>query len=78
MAETRDPEGKDYNTNRKHIMSFHIYEVPTKDGARDHEIEVEAAMGGLNLRYNTTFDKVREFFTQKRETGKPATLKAVK
>jgi hypothetical protein len=59
------------------IVSFNIYEVPTKDGAKDHQIEVEASVAGLSLQYVTTFDKVRKFFTEKREKGKPAVLKAV-
>lgn len=73
MAETEYDKLK----NRKRVMSFTIYEVPTKDGARDHEIEVETSIGGLNLQYTTTFDKVREFFTKQREKGKPASLRAV-
>lgn len=63
--------------NRKKLLSFHIFEVPTKDGAKDHEVEVEGTWGGLDLKYTTTFDKIREFFTQKREEGKPATLRSV-
>jgi hypothetical protein len=60
------------------LMSFHIYETPTKDGAKDHSVEVEACYAGLNLKYETTFDKVRKFFTEMREKGKTASLKALK
>jgi len=62
---------------RKRVVSFSIYEIPTKDGAFDHEIEADVSFSGLDIRYNTTFDKVREFFTQKREKGKKASLKVV-
>ena len=70
MAETK--------TERKRVVSIHVYEIPTKDGARDHEVEVETSIGGLELKYATTFDKVREFFTEKRKEGEPAKLKCVK
>jgi hypothetical protein len=78
IKETKMAENEyDRLKGRKKLMSFHIYEVPTKDGARDHQIEVEVAAGGFNLQYITTFDQVRDFFTRHREKGKPARLKAV-
>jgi len=65
---------------KKLLMSFHIYEVPVEEGV-DHEVEVEGSWGGMNLKYKTTFDKVREFFTQRREKtqeeGKAPSLKSV-
>jgi len=64
--------------DRKHVASCKIYEVPTADGARDHEVELEISMSGLAVRYNTTFDQVRRFFTETREKGKAADLKVVK
>ena len=63
---------------RKHVASCKIYEVPTADGAVDHEVELEISMSGLAVRYNTTFDSVRKFFTEQREKGKEAALKVVK
>lgn len=66
--------------NRKRVASVILNEVPTKDGATDHEISVEVRLrdsyGGLDVNFNTTFDRVRDFFTQKREKGKRASLKA--
>lgn len=62
---------------RKQIASIHIYEVPTRDGATDHEVVVEGNYAGLELKFTTTFDQVREFFTQKRATGQKARLKSV-
>lgn len=63
---------------RKKVMSFHIYEVPTQDGATDHEIEADITYAGLEVKFTTTFDQVREFFTQKRTPGQKAKLKSVK
>jgi len=74
VAETLYDQAKD----RKKVMSFHIFDIPTKDGARDHQVEAEVVVGGLNLQYTTTFDQVREFFTRQRERGQQAKLKAVK
>lgn len=62
---------------RKEIASVHIFEVPTRDGATDHEVVVEGNYAGLELKFTTTFDQVREFFTQKRATGQKARLKSV-
>lgn len=64
--------------DRKKVVSFHIYEIPTKDGGVDHEIEADIVYAGLSVNFTTTFDQVREFFTQKRAPGSKATLKAVK
>lgn len=72
MAETK--------RESKKIMSFCIYEIPV-DGGVDHEVEVEGGWGGMNLKFKTTFDKVRDFFTKRREqveAKKDSGLKAVK
>ena len=64
---------------RKPVMSFHIFEVPTSDKAVDHEVEVIFCHAGLDIRYTTSFDRVRRFFAERREKGKAApSLKAVK
>jgi hypothetical protein len=63
---------------RKKLMSFHIYEVPTSDGATDHEIEADIGYSGFELKFTTTFDKVRDFFTRRRTPGQKANLTAVK
>jgi hypothetical protein len=64
--------------DKKQLVSITLNEVPTKDNAIDHEIEVEGGYGGLELRFKTTFDKIRAFFTQQRERGKKASLRSVK
>jgi len=73
MAETKTDQ-------RKKLLSFHVYEIPAGSGV-DHEVEVEGSWGGMDLKYKTTFDKVREFFTQRREgleEKKESGLKSVK
>lgn len=64
--------------NKKQLLSVVLNEVPTPDGVVDHEVSIQGAYGGLELKYDTTFDKVRTFFTQKREEGRKAELAAVK
>lgn len=50
----------------RHLARFDIFEFDTEDGGTDHRIEAMFAYGGLELRYDTTFDKVRQFFTEAR------------
>ena len=64
-------EGK-MSEEKKRVLSVVLSEVPTDDEAVDHEVMVESSYGGLDIKFNTTFDKVRDFFTQKREKGKKA------
>lgn len=68
MAEMKD---------KKKVASLHIYEIPTDDGVTDYEVVAEANYAGLKVEFVTTFDQVREFFTQKRVPGKRAHLKSV-
>lgn len=63
---------------KRQIVSLALNEVPTKDGAVDHEVSINGGYGGLDIKFNTTFDKIRAFFTQQRERGKRASLKSVK
>jgi hypothetical protein len=71
MAETKDARiGR--------VLSFHIYEISTPDGGRDHEVEVEGSWNGLDVHFKTTIDKVREFFTQRRVEGHKTPLEVVK
>lgn len=63
---------------KKRLVSLTLSEVPTPDKAADHEIDFEGGYGGLEVRFNTTFDKVRAFFTQKREKGKRAEFRTIK
>jgi hypothetical protein len=74
----RPKETEMADDKRKKVGSFHIYEVPTEDGAVDHEVEADVAYSGLEVKFKTTFDKIRAFFTEKREKGQKAELKAVK
>lgn len=79
-AEPKEKKMAETKREPKKIMSFHIYEIPVGDGV-DHEVEVEGGWGGMNLKFKTTFDKVRDFFTKRREQAeakKDAGLKAVK
>lgn len=64
--------------DKKQLVSITLNEVPTKDGAIDHEVEVEGGYGGLEVRFKTTFDRIRAFFTQQREKGQKASLRSVK
>ena len=63
-------EGK--MADKKQLASITVNEVPTLDDAIDHEVNIEGAYGGLEVKFNTTFDKIRTFFTQEREKGKKA------
>lgn len=69
-------EGK--MAEKKQLVSITLNEVPTKDNAVDHEVEVEGGYGGLEVKFRTTFDQIRRFFTQQREKGKKASLRSVK
>ena len=51
------------------VFSVHINEHETEKGV-DHLIAVEASYGGLDLRFKSTIDQVREFFTERRVEGK--------
>lgn len=64
--------------NKNQVMSITLNEVPTMDGVVDHELEIEGGYGGLEIKFKTTFDKIRTFFTQQRERGKKASLRSVK
>ena len=66
-TEKRKTEKKKKTTKKK-----------TQDGATDHEIEADITYAGLEVKFTTTFDQVREFFTQKRTPGQKAKLKSVK
>jgi len=63
---------------KKRVLSVILNEVPTVDKAVDHEIEIEGGYGGLEVKFKTTFDDIRNFFTQKREKGSKSRLQSVK
>ena len=64
--------------DRTKVAAVNIYEVKTADGGTDHELEFEGSWNGLDVRFKTTFDQVREFFTQRREEGESKPLRSVK
>lgn len=80
----QEPKGRDTMAETKServgkkVMSLHIYEISTPDGGRDHEVEVEGSWGGAEVKFKTTIDKVREFFTKRRVEGHKAPLEVVK
>jgi hypothetical protein len=51
---------------RKKVLTLNVFEVPTKDGGRDHEVEVAGSWNGVDVSFKTTIDKVRDFFTKPR------------
>ena len=53
---------------KRHLVaSINVFEIETEDGGRDHLAEVQVGLGGLNVRYEATFDQIRDFFTKRRE-----------
>lgn len=62
----RAVEGK-MAENKKRVASVVLNEIPTSDGAVDHEVVIEGSYGGLEIKFDTTFDRVRDFFTKRRE-----------
>lgn len=62
---------------KKHLVaSINVFEIETADGNRDHMAEVQVGIGGLNVKYDATFDQIRDFFTKRREQ-KPGKVKLV-
>lgn len=57
------PEPKEKRT----LANVAVREVATSDGGTDHELEVASSYGGLQLKFSTTFDEIRDFFTRRRE-----------
>ena len=62
---------------KRHLVaSINIFEIETENGNRDHMAEVQVGLGGLNVKYEATFDQIRDFFTKRREE-KAAKVKLV-
>lgn len=62
---------------KRHLVaSINVFEIETADGGRDHMAEVQVGIGGLNVKYDATFDQIRDFFTKRREQ-KPGKVKLV-
>lgn len=52
---------------KKTLLTLNVFEVPTKDGGVDHEVEISGSWSGLDIKFKTTIDQVRDFFTEKRK-----------
>lgn len=52
---------------KKRLVAVTLHEVPTVDHEIDHELEIEGEYAGLEVRFKTTFDDIRTFFTKRRE-----------
>ena len=70
--------GEDKMAEKKPVVCVTLAEVTAPDKAIDHEIAVEGSYRGLEVKFATTFDELREFFTQRREKGKRAAIRSVK
>lgn len=69
-------EGK--MSDKKQMLSIVLNEIESPDNVIDHEVKIEGEYAGLELKFKTTFDEVRTFFTQKREKGQRAKLRSVR
>jgi DNA-directed RNA polymerase subunit M/transcription elongation factor TFIIS len=59
----------DMATKKKRLVSVTLHEVSTADYETDHELEIEGEYAGLEVRFKTTFDDIRTFFTKRREAA---------
>jgi hypothetical protein len=71
-----DEENPMAESKRHLVASINVFEIETADGGRDHLAEVQVDIGGLNVKYDATFDQIRDFFTKRREQ-KPGKVKLV-
>lgn len=60
------------------VFSMEVLEFETPDGGTDHRIEIEGGYAGLDIRFSSTVDQIRDFFTQKRNPGERRHLKSVR
>jgi len=64
--------------SKRHLVaSINVFEIETADGGRDHLAEVQVGVGGLNVKFDATFDQIRDFFTKRREQHTTAKAKLV-
>lgn len=63
----RPKKVEDRMATNKQLLSVVLNEIPAPDDGIDHEISIEGRYGGLDVKFSSTFDQVREFFKQKRE-----------
>lgn len=64
----RPKKVEDGMATNKQLLSVVLNEIPAPDDGIDHEISIEGRYGGLDVKFSSTFDQIREFFTQKRES----------
>ena len=63
---------------KRHLVaSINVFEIETADGIRDHLAEVQVGIGGLNVKFDATFDQIRDFFTKRREAAQREKVKLV-
>jgi hypothetical protein len=69
---------------KKSVILLNISEVEKYAGdavvGKDHKIEAQIGLGSLNLKWDVTFDQIRDFFTKRREgvtSKKKSTLTSV-
>lgn len=55
------------NKAEKLVAAFSINEVQRSDGTKDHKIDAQVGLGAFNMKWEATFDQVRDFFTKRRE-----------
>ena len=77
------PMAEEKSENKKSVIAFSIHEIEKNpDGhaiVKDHRLEAQVSLGSLNLKWDVTFDQIRDFFTKRREgsTKKKSPLQAV-
>ena len=49
----------------RRVLSVTVYEYTTEAGI-DHRVAVEGNYGGLDVKFESTIDQIREFFTERR------------
>ena len=77
LKDTEESKERTMADLKKHLVaSINVFEIETADGNRDHMAEVQVGIGGLNVKYDATFDQIRDFFTKRREQ-KPGKVKLV-
>ncbi len=74
MSEKRNTNEDQCKNNSTPLFSVSVSEYETGSGM-DHAVYARVRTGGLSLEFNTTVDKIRKFFTEKRE--KATKLKSV-
>lgn len=59
-----EKEGQKQQQGRTKLLDVQLFAI---DGGRDHQVEASVKVGGALFVYSTTFDKIRKFFTERRE-----------